>query len=141
MSLMPMVFLISLDARYEAYLNLCETDAVYEYEDIKDKEIKWSDIFTVEYSHYYVYFYSPFCGHCLSIKNEVIRYSFCGSEKIFFVEASDEIKIGTNTELTIGATTVEEVWILGYPSLVDIENGVLIMNIAGANTIREFLTY
>lgn len=136
---MPIVFLISLDSRHETYPDLCENDAIYEYEDIKDKEIKWSNIFTIEFNHYYVYFYSSFCGHCLSIKNEVIRYSFCGSEKIFFVEASNEIKIGTNTELTIGATSIDEAWILGYPSLFDIENGVLIMNIAGANTIRDFL--
>ncbi|HPV70021.1 MAG TPA: hypothetical protein PK030_03100 [Bacilli bacterium] len=58
---------------------------------------------------------------------------------MFFVEASYEVVVAKDTHLTIGATLIEQLWILGYPSLVEIESGVVIANIAGANAIQEIL--
>lgn len=111
----------------------------YDYADIDNKKIAWQDVFAIEVHHYYAYFYSPYCGHCQSIKDLVINYSMCGDIPMFFVEASYEVVVAKDTHLTIGATLIEQLWILGYPSLVEIESGVVIANTAGANAILEIL--
>jgi thiol-disulfide isomerase/thioredoxin len=135
----PLIFLISFDSSNKIRGNNSVVIGTYSYEDIYDKTIKWHDIFEMTPHHYYVYFYSPYCGHCQSIKDLVINYSMFGNVTMFFVEANREVTVAEDTYLTIGATSIEQLWILGYPSLIEIESGLLIANIAGANAIKEIL--
>ena len=55
----------------------------------------------------------------------------------YFVQYTDEIPIGTNVEITIGVTSVEECFIKGTPTLILIENGAVSFNIAGTEIILE----
>ncbi|NMV82426.1 MAG: hypothetical protein GX816_02610 [Erysipelotrichia bacterium] len=135
----PLIFLISFDSSNKIRGNNSVVIGTYSDEDIYDKTIKWHDIFEMTPHHYYVYFYSPYCGHCQSIKDLVINYSMFGNVTMFFVEANREVTVAEDTYLTIGATSIEQLWILGYPSLIEIESGLLIANIAGANAIKEIL--
>jgi thiol-disulfide isomerase/thioredoxin len=139
LGVLPLIFLVSLDSSKTTQDNNPVIVNVYSYEDISEKAIKWADVFQITPYHYYVYFYSPYCGHCQSIKDLVINYSVCGEIPMFFVEANNEVVTSKDTHLTIGATSIEQLWILGYPSLVEIESGVVIANTAGANAIQEIL--
>jgi hypothetical protein len=118
---------------------VCDRFNSNDYQDIEDLKIKWKDILSVQKNHYYVYVFSPHCGHCLEIRDIVIHYSRCGQVPLLFVEESKEIPFGNEIKETIGATSIEQLWILGYPSLLEIKKGTVIMNIAGASEISQVL--
>ncbi|NCA95789.1 MAG: hypothetical protein EOM74_02290 [Methanomicrobia archaeon] len=128
---------------YDAVLEkepLCKPGTNHSYQEVVSKEITWSNIFNQTPEEYFVYFYSPFCGHCLSIKDLVIGTALCGKKDIYFVVSSIEVIITHDTGSTIGATSIEEMWIGGYPTLLQIRGGALMMNIAGATAICDYLT-
>jgi hypothetical protein len=69
----------------------------------------------------------------------VINYAFCGENEMRFVAANQDVKLGNDIEATLGATTIEQVWIIGYPSLLNIKDEVLVMNIGGSTAIVDYL--
>jgi len=136
------IILFALDSDSSTQYNTCQFDSVepHRYEEVASKTIVWEELFDVALSNYFVYLYSPYCGHCLSIQNLVVQYAFCGEKEIRFVVASEDVRLGQNIELTMGASTVEQVWILGYPSLLTISQRRLVANIAGTANIVDILT-
>lgn len=110
----------------------------HDYGEIIDRQIEWNGLFLVGIPQYFVYFYSPTCSHCNQIKNVIIEYAL-KDERMYFVKYSDEIRIAPDIENTIGATSVDDVAILGTPSLIEISNSVLKMNIAGTKAILTYL--
>ncbi|MDY0100368.1 MAG: hypothetical protein WCZ47_04475 [Bacilli bacterium] len=109
----------------------------YNYDEISHLTIYYKDIFNQKEKQYYVYFYSLICSHCFEIKNKIITYALCDKVKTYFVLECDEIKYGFDTELTIGITSIEALFIKGYPSLIVIKNSNLTFNEAGINKILE----
>ena len=75
--------------------------------------------------------------HCLSIKDQIEEFADTSIIPFYFVQYTDEIPIGTNVEITIGVTSVEECFIKGTPTLILIENGAVSFNIAGTEIILE----
>ena len=112
----------------------------HDYGEISSHEIMWKDLFSIGIPQYFVYFYSPTCSHCNEIKQTIIEYAL-SDERMYFVKYSDEITISPFVGDTIGATTIEEVSIMGTPSLIEITDGVLTKNIAGTNAILKFLDF
>ena len=111
----------------------------HSYDEIKDKEILYSNIFGVDSNSYYVYFYSSTCSHCANLKEFIISTALDRGD-VYFVKASEEIVFLKSVEETIGLTSIEEFGILGYPSLVKIEDHIITKNIAGVLPIRsEFI--
>ncbi len=110
----------------------------YDYDLVLDKTIIWNDLLTQEVPRYDAYVYSPGCGHCNEIKQQVIEQSLVRND-FFFISYNKSIPVGDDASLTIGATDIENVFILGTPSLLTVENGVLIGNIAGKKAILEAL--
>lgn len=111
----------------------------HSYEEIKDKEILYSNIFGIDSNSYYVYFYSSTCSHCANLKEFIISTALDRGD-IYFVKASDEINFLKSVEETIGLSSVEGFGILGYPSLIKIEEHIITKNIAGVLPIRsEFI--
>ena len=117
-----------------------EVDDVIEhdYAEVADKEIKWDQLFLIEESQYLVYFYSPSCSHCREIKNQIIDYAL-DNDNFYFIKYSDEVVVSPEIKSTIGATSIDDVSILGTPSLIEILDGVLIYNLAGTKEILNFL--
>ena len=133
------LFFLSSDSPFNNNGSVCDRFNSNDYQDIEDLKIKWKDILSVQKNRYYVYIFSPHCGHCLEIRDIVIHYSRCGQVPLLFVEESKEIPFGNEIKETIGATSIEQLWILGYPSLLEIKKGTVIMNIAGASEISQVL--
>ena len=97
----------------------------------------WDEMFAHNDESYFNYIYSDTCGHCLSIKEEVETFAINSLTPFYFVPFTEEIPIGENIEKTIGATSLEECFIKGTPSLILIENSTVVLNVAGTNNILE----
>ena len=111
----------------------------HSYDEIEDYKIEWNSLFSLAKTHYFVYFYSVHCGHCEQIKNQIIEYSLTHIEEFFFLEYTSEIPVITNPEQTIGVDNLENFGIRGTPSLVEIENKKVVLNLSGTNDILSFL--
>ena len=111
----------------------------YDYSDFEDKSIVWNDLFTVEGELYYVYIYSPTCGHCNDIKEDVLcKVSI--SSSIFLLEYKKDIPIITDRNSVIGKTDIEDLGILGTPSMFKIEDHIITDYLVGTGQIIETLT-
>lgn len=115
------------------------TNRQYDYSDVEEKKIEWNELFSIEKESYLVYIYSPTCGHCNEIKQSVIEFAL-QSDDFYFVLFAKEINVGNHIENSIGADNIDEVVILGTPTLLVIRNHVLTDNIAGSSTILTTLT-
>lgn len=110
----------------------------HNYSEISEYKIKWKDVFFIAKPQYFVYFYSLSCSHCNELKNSIIEYSL-NNKNIYFCENSKDVIISENTSNTIGIGDISKLSILGFPSLVKIENTKLIDNIAGIDKIKSEL--
>lgn len=113
-------------------------DADHEYFEVEDMYINWSDILNQNNDTYYVYIYSTTCSHCKELKNWIIEKAL-ERDDIYFVKGSSENKVKTDVSQTIGATEVENIAILGYPTLLKISNKTLVVNVAGNSQIISLL--
>lgn len=112
--------------------------SLFDYSDIENKKITWESIFSYGDDRYFVYIYSEKCGHCNEIKQTIIEYSKT-NEYFYFLECSSNIPILDSVDETIGQSDYEEIGILGTPTLLVIENHVLVENIAGSKAIIDTL--
>ena len=110
--------------------------AILDYDVIKDKEISWNDLLVQDKELYSVYVYSLTCGHCNEIKQEVISYAL-NRDDFYIVEYSENIPICDGQEEQGEKDKLEEICIFGTPSLLFINGGVLVKNIAGSKAILE----
>lgn len=112
---------------------------IYDYDLTQDKTIEWNDLFNQNQDFYYVYVYSPKCSHCNDIKQDVISYSL-DKDNFYFVLFDTNIPTSEFYLDCLGSKDVKDVSIAGTPSLLAIENHILIKNIAGSNAIIATLT-
>ncbi len=103
----------------------------YEYSDVRTLNIEYDEIFSYE-GDYYVYIYRSTCEYCEAIKQQIIDFAI-DRDDFYFLPDSDEItkKSGYDPSETIGATSLDELWIRGVPTLLTISNHVLVSNVAG----------
>lgn len=110
-----------------------------DYSDFKELQLKWKDLFLPAKSQYFVYFYSNSCQHCEKIKEEVLQTIDKNRDLFYLTEFSTEVQTGFNVMETIGKERIEEVYIMGTPSLIEISNHYVALNIAGENEIIDYL--
>ena len=106
----------------------------HDYREITSKKIDWNDMFSIDKNEYQIYFYSLTCTHCKNLKNLVIGYAL-KNDDLFFIEANEKVAIKNDVSDTIGATSISQMGILGYPSLVKIDQKVCVFNVAGESEI------
>ena len=107
----------------------------YEYYEVFEYELTWDSIFDPSNDKYYVYFYSSTCSHCDELKNYIIEKALQRGD-IYFVKGSSKDQITNDSKKTIGAENPENIWILGYPSLLLISNHKCTKNMAGTSQIK-----
>lgn len=101
--------------------------------------IKWEDVFNQEEDDYFVYFYSTTCSHCASIKQEILTYYLLDKVTMYFVCVDKEGKYGKVSDLT-GICKIDDFYIFGTPSYVEIKNYKVYKYYAGASAIREIIS-
>ena len=79
------------------------------------------------------------CHHCNELKNDIIEFALNGQEHIYFIQESIDFVISDNIDNTIGISSIENMAILGFPSLVYINNSRVMENIGGISKIRNRL--
>lgn len=110
----------------------------HDYFEVADKTITWQKAFDVDLPDYFIYCYSPTCSHCSEIKDLMIETAL-SRDNVFFVKSSEKDKIVYDVSNSIGATTPEQIEILGYPTVVEIKSKILIKNVAGKTEIKRLL--
>lgn len=113
----------------------------FDFSQIEHRLIEWNHLFEVPDNHYYALVYSLGCQHCLALEDEVVSYALKEQEiPLFFIRAADDIPRGMAIEETVGATSIEEVFILGWPTLLEIQNDTLIGQSVGEEEVRRKLS-
>lgn len=108
----------------------------HDYVEVEDRIIPWDDLFNKESNRYYCYVFSKTCSHCNEIKNNVIDYAL-KNDNFFFVEYGKHIPLTDDITPTIGATSIDNVTIMGTPTLLGLINHTLIENIAGSKKVLD----
>ena len=112
----------------------------YDYSDVADLTICWNDILSVESDKYFAYIYSPTCGHCNEIKKDVITYALVNKGTLYFVPFNKMIPIIIDRTLPLEKDKVEDLGIVGTPSMFLIINHVVKENYVGKKEIVKTLT-
>ncbi|MBR2507108.1 MAG: hypothetical protein IKB70_09495 [Bacilli bacterium] len=138
--------LLSLTFTFLTLLSSCsitnDSDLIYEdYNQLEEYQITWKDLFSQSNSEYFVYIYSLSCLHCQNIKEEIISFVISEKYPTYLIECTKDIPISNNIEDCIGSSSYVDVVIKGTPSLLQIKNGYLILNIAGSKEILSVLDY
>lgn len=118
--------------------NIVIPEADHEYFEIEEMSINWSDILLQNKTTYYVYIYSLTCTHCQELKNWIIDTALTRKD-IYFVKGSNKDIIKSDVSETIGATDIDDVAIMGYPTLLKINEKTLVKNVAGNSKIMDLL--
>ena len=117
-------------------------NAFSEYEIVQNNQIIWSEIFTQTEDNYLVFFYSETCGHCHEIMGDVIAFSEAEIVRTCYLNTQEQgfkIPINSAIELTIGISTVDELFIAGTPTILEVKNHIVTNNIAGKDECITFL--
>ena len=112
----------------------------FDYLDVADLTICWNDILSVESDKYFAYIYSPTCGHCNEIKQDVITYALANKDALYFVPFNKTIPIIIDRTLPLEKDKVEDLGIVGTPSMFLIVNHVVKENYVGKKEIVKTLT-
>lgn len=110
----------------------------YDYSDVSKYALSWYQIFSVETDEYYVYFYSTTCSHCLELKDFIVEKALKRGD-IYFVKSSNSDQFTEDPNQSIGAENPGEIWILGYPTLLKIEDKICTKSLAGNDKIKNEL--
>lgn len=110
-----------------------------DYTDFKELELEWKNLFFPAKSQYFVYIYSPYCSHCDRIKKEVLTTIDENRDMFYLTKFTDDVETGFNVMETIGKERIEEVYIMGTPTLIEISNHYVALNIAGEKEITDYL--
>ena len=112
----------------------------FDYSDFDDIKLEWNELFSPAKSQYFAYIYSISCGHCERIKETVLNTVDSYKNLFYLIEYSDDIPVITNPFETIGKEKIEEVGILGTPTLIEVSNKFIALNIAGESEITDYLS-
>ena len=107
-----------------------------------EQKIAWSSCLSQKEDHYLVFFYSETCAHCHEIMGDVLSFNNSNIIPMYFLDtkASDtKIPISNNIDLTIGVDNVDDLFIAGTPTIIEVENWLVKANIAGSDNCLTFL--
>ena len=117
-------------------------NAFSEHEIVIIQQIKWADILSQKESHYLVFFYSETCAHCHEIMGDVIVFSESDIVKTYFLDikqSETKIPIKNEVDETIGASSIDDLFIAGTPTIIDVEEGMVMANVPGKDDCLSFL--
>ena len=140
--LASMIFLISGCTFNQQETSYYEQEGTPEvernYSEVSEYELTWEAIFDVNEDQYYVYVYSTTCSHCDELKNYIVEKAL-QREDVYFIKGTSRDQITSDSSKLIGAQKSDDVWILGYPSLLKISSQKVTKNLAGVNQIKSEL--
>ena len=137
-----------------------------EYEINANLLISWDDCLNQKESHYLVFFYSKSCQHCHQIMGDVLSFSESNivygalilqtsldgekwvtinttvnitDNKTFGKDQINNVQLSNDIDKTIGASKTDELFIVGTPTLLEIEDGYVKANVPGKEDCLSLL--
>ena len=117
------------------------TKRMEDYQIVNDNQIQWSDVLKQNDDNYLVFIYSETCSNCHDIQQEVIDFAIDRIVETYFIDTkkSGDVTISKDIEPTIGASDMENVSILGTPTILEVENKTIKANVPGKDSILSLL--
>ena len=110
----------------------------HDYKEVKQYELTLETMFDVGSDSYYCYFYSPSCSHCVELKDFIITQALDRGD-IYFIKSSSKDQFTTDRNLVINAENPGDIWILGYPTMLKIDEKKVSKNLVGNDEIIQEL--
>lgn len=117
-------------------------NSISENKEYPRSQLTWQECLSQEESHYLIYFYSDTCAHCHEIIEDVLAFYEDEVTKLYFLNINEgeiEVPISSDIDLTIGMTTVDNLFIAGTPTIIEVEDGRVKANVPGKNACLSFL--
>ena len=113
-----------------------------DYEIVIKNQIKWSAILSQKENHYLIFFYSETCPYCHEIMGDVIAFSTSEIVMTYFIDIKEsETKIPIKNEIdeTIGKSKIDDIFIMGTPTIIEIEEYIVKANVPGKDNCLTLL--
>lgn len=111
----------------------------YEYvDDYAQFEVAFNECLQIPLEEYYLYFYSPSCHLCITLKEEIIRYA-SEHNHLFVISPFEDVLYEDDPYLCLNADTYQEISIAGYPTVMKIKNKVVFEVFYGVKDVKEEL--
>lgn len=121
------------------FTSSCQMTTSLDYDDFEEKRfILWEEMFLFE-GRYYAYIFSKTCQHCEKIKQQVLSF-FIKEDAFYFIEGNKDIPRTDHPQENIKETRIENVAILGYPTLFLLEDKMIKQVWTGEYEIITYLT-
>ena len=107
-----------------------------------EQQIAWTDCLSQEEDDYLVFFYSETCNHCHEIMGDVLAFSNENIIKVYFsdvMKGDPKITISRDIDATLGVTDVNNFFIAGTPTLIEVYEGTVTANVPGKDDCLSFL--
>ena len=117
-------------------------NAIQEYEIVRKQEINLDDCLSQIEEKYLIFFHSETCPHCQEIIEDVIAFAESNIIKTYFLDVSkkeNKINRCSFEEIEAGIDRVENLKIVGTPSIIEVEKGITTVNVAGKSACLAFL--
>lgn len=140
--ILPLLLAVMFASCSPAQSEQMSKNAFTEYEINTYQHLDWPDILKQREANYLVVFYSETCTYCQEIMDDV--YCFIQDEiiKTYLVntkKTSVKIPIANDIENTLEKSNMDEVFIKGTPSIIEVKQGMVKTNIAGKDKCLTFL--
>lgn len=138
----PLFLTVTLLACSPAQAKQSSTTSGSEIDIVNSQQIEWEQLFLLNEDNYLVFVYSETCNNCHEIMDEVVTFALDDILPMYFIDKNNpinEIPVTSNTESSYGATEIEDVSILGVPTLIEIDQGFIACNTAGRDNCLTLL--
>lgn len=114
----------------------------YEYSDVSDRIIPYTDVFKQEGDEYYIYYYQENCYHCHGIKSKIISYALKNDTPFFFIKIEEDYGfLSHSKEETIGTNDPLKAFSLMTPQLSKVKDEIIIETYIGNEEILNVIEY
>ena len=107
-----------------------------------DQQITFSQTLNQFENHYLVFFYSETCTNCHEIRGDVLAFAEDNIVKTYFIDikqSNEEVPTGNSIDLTIGATSANDLFIAGTPTIIEVEDWAVKANVPGRDNVLTLL--
>ncbi len=139
---LPLLLVVVFTSCSTGKIESSSKNAIEEYEIIHKQEIDLIDCLSQKEEEYLVFFHSETCGHCKEIIDDVVAFASSNIIKTYFLDVSkkeNKIESCSLDEVENGIDQVENLKIVGTPTIIEVEKGITIANVAGKNACLLFL--
>lgn len=113
-------------------------NVIEQEEIIKNQSISWFDALNQKENNYIVFVYSETCGYCHDMMDEIIDFAKSEILVTYFIN-SQIYKVPISNEIKENIADINQLSILGTPTIIEIDNKIVVNNIAGIDKCLNFL--